>query len=160
METKPKPRIDILKRIKHIAYCLAFKPPLEDRYTFADLLRHAKFRLSLEKKVLLNDPIWDQYTDEQILVEYYAIVFTNSSEEKTHFEASLSGMLPEEGSSSREAAIAWMDEMIAKEDAKRQAAQAGLPAPQSMGSPPQAQDRDKIKEFSEFEEFEFVPPGK
>lgn len=167
MENKLKS--DPLKRIKHVAYCLAFKPPFAENYTLGDLIRHAKFRLSLDKKVLLHDPIWESYTDEQILVEYYAVEFANDKDQKIEFEASLNGLLPEgTGSNSRSAAIAWMDEMIAKEQAKKLQDQIPeIPKPksemktgQTLAPAPKAADHDKIKEFSEFEEFDFVPPGK
>lgn len=54
--------------------CLSQLPPEPIKPTFEDLVNTAKFHLSLEKKVLLHDPIWDTYSDEDILVEWYAIV--------------------------------------------------------------------------------------
>lgn len=149
MEKKPKS--DPLRNIKAIGYAMAFRP-LQGSTTLADLVRHAKFRLCSEKRLLMHDPIWDTYTDEQILVEFYALTFTQDSEAKALFEAGINGMLDDgKGSNSKDAAVAWMDAMIAKNQTAVALATAPAPSPED----------DKIKEFSELEDgFEFTPPGK
>ena len=57
-----------------MGYCLALFPPEPVKATFEDLVNSAKFHLSLEKHVLMNDPVLNAYSDEEILVEWYAIV--------------------------------------------------------------------------------------
>lgn len=78
---------DPLLRIKHIAYCLS-QTPLEGT-KYEDLVAFAKFQLASMAKKLLKDPIWDLYTGEEILVEYYAHMFTLKPDILKDFELSI-----------------------------------------------------------------------
>jgi len=64
-------------------------PPSELGSTLTDFVNYAKFQLSLAKSVLMEDPIWDRYTDEGILVEYYANLYTTSKDELKKFEGEI-----------------------------------------------------------------------
>ena len=75
--------------IKYMGYCMSQMPPEEAKTSFEDFVTYAKFQLSVDKHVLMEDPDWDKYTDEAILVEYFANMFLKSKEERERFEATL-----------------------------------------------------------------------
>lgn len=93
-------------RFKYMGYCLSQLPPEEASSTFEDFVRYAKFQLSLEKHVLMEDAIWDKYNEEQILVEYFALNFAKSKEERERFETQMAGQDPDINK--------WFDQQIAK----------------------------------------------
>ena len=74
-----------------MGYCAAFMPPEEAEFEDGDFLRYAKFQLCLITKTLFHDAIWESYSDEDILVEYFAHLFTSSKEDKSEMEAILAG---------------------------------------------------------------------
>lgn len=73
-------------KLKYIAYCMSQLPPESVKTTFEDVVQFAKFQLCIKNNRLMKDPIWDQYTDEEILVEHYAHNFSKSAEAKIEFE--------------------------------------------------------------------------
>lgn len=75
--------------LKYVGFCLAQMPPKAEDVELADFVNYAKFQLSMEKRVLLEDPIWDAYSDEQLLAEYYAVLFTKDKEAREEFEREL-----------------------------------------------------------------------
>jgi len=77
--------------IKYIGYCLSQLPPEEVKSSFEDFVNYAKFQLCIDRNVLFHDPVWDRYNEEQILVEYYASVFSKDKEQRGRFEAQLQG---------------------------------------------------------------------
>lgn len=64
-----KKKIDPYRNLKRLGYNLSQLP---DKYNLKDLVRYAKFYLASKTNKLLKDPVWDQYTSEEILVEFYA----------------------------------------------------------------------------------------
>lgn len=74
--------------------------------SFKDFVEIAKFHLAQEKGILLKDPIWDRYEDEEILVEYYGNLFYKSKEAKDKFEAMLDGVDSDD--------FEWMEQEISK----------------------------------------------
>ena len=40
----------------------------------------------------MKDPIWDEYTSEEILVEYYALLFHNSKDQAEKFLQKINGV--------------------------------------------------------------------
>lgn len=108
-ETKEKPNKDPFLRLKHIAYHMACPSPGEDT-GLEEFVQFAKFQISLDKGILFWDKVWEDYTDEQILTEYYAILMSKDKKFKQECELlfhedMFSGDRFEED-------IAWMDEMI------------------------------------------------
>lgn len=99
-------KLDRFFRIKYVAYCQSQLPPEGVDITFEDFVNHAKFQLSVDKCVLLEDPIWQKYTDEMILVEYYGNLYSKSKDARNSFEALLRG----EDTSLHN----WFDDQIAK----------------------------------------------
>jgi hypothetical protein len=64
-----KKRIDPYKNLKTLGYNLSQLP---DKYNLKELTRYAKFYLASKTGTLLKDPIWDTYTTEEMLTEFYA----------------------------------------------------------------------------------------
>jgi len=64
-----------LNSLRKIAYLKVKGPPNNEAWTFNSLVILAKTVLGLEFKRLEKDPIWDSYTEEEILIEYFAFLF-------------------------------------------------------------------------------------
>ena len=106
-----KTNSDITLVLKYIGYCLANLPPSEATPNLVDYVNHAKFVLSHKRNILLKDPIWDRYTDEEILAEYYAIYYFEDEDgsRKRALESLLNiGNLSDD--------LKWIDEMTSKND--------------------------------------------
>lgn len=104
MTKKPN---DPLFNLKYMGYCMANMPPEQDgvKPTLSDFVIYAKFYLSFKKNVLMEDEIWDKYTDEQIMVEYFANLFSENKEEREKFETGFTGNDTE--------LMDWFDKQIA-----------------------------------------------
>ncbi len=90
MDQKPqnnKP-VDKLINIKWLGYVRSQTPPGED-ITMRELVLLAKFFLCQHSHRLWKDPIWDTYTDEEILVEYYSYLFAKDEKFRSEFEATI-----------------------------------------------------------------------
>lgn len=61
--------------------------------------------------MLWKDSVWDKYLDEEILIEYFSLMFEKSEDFKMQFEASLNGIEYED-------AVDWFDQAI--EDNKKE----------------------------------------
>jgi len=71
---------DLLKNIKNIAYTRAFGEPGK-KLTLSGLVEVAKLFLCRETRTLWKDPIWESYSDEDVLVEYFCCRFSEEDEE-------------------------------------------------------------------------------
>lgn len=71
---------------KWLAYMNAEMP---EKAQLDDYVRWAKFQLAIRTKTLLKDPIWDKYTAEEILIEFFAHKFDNDPNFKKDFEKDL-----------------------------------------------------------------------
>ena len=74
-----------------MGYCLAFMPPLASSPDFEDFIRYVRFQLCTTYKIPFKDDIWDKYTDEELIVEYYAHIYRNSKEDRERIEDELRG---------------------------------------------------------------------
>lgn len=92
--------------LQHIGYCWAQLPYDEDNITWEDFIQYAKFQLCKITNRLMKDPIWEEYREEEILIEYYAHVYMVNKEERARFEAVLQG--------ADENIHDWLDSMIEK----------------------------------------------
>lgn len=99
---------DQFYKLKYMAYCMSQLPPEGAGSNFADFLNYAKFQLCVEKNVLMEDSIWDKYTDEALLVEFFATIFAKSKEKRQEFEQTLKGL------STVDDFNTWADRMIEK----------------------------------------------
>jgi len=75
----------MFNNLKKIAYLLAKGPPKEIPLEFKDLLLQAKTYLAFTLGYLLKDPIWDQYTEEELIIEFFALQFFHSKEFSDEF---------------------------------------------------------------------------
>jgi hypothetical protein len=109
-QTKPPgpSRPDQFYRLKYMGYCLSQLPPDGIPTTISDYVEYAKFHLCVDKHVLMEDPIWDKYSDEMILVEFFANLFSKSKEKLQEFQATLKGTTTVDEFND------WADRMIAK----------------------------------------------
>lgn len=80
---------DGFSKLKFMAYCLSQLPPDDVPSDFSDFVDYAKFQLCLKNHKLMKDPIWDSYTNEAIIVEYFAHLFHNSEKHRIDFEREL-----------------------------------------------------------------------
>lgn len=92
--------------LKYVGYFTAGLDQHRDDIDYQDFVKMCKFYLCDKRGVLLKDPIWDKYDDEEIITEYYAILFKENQEVRKEFEANLSGYDLDD--------LEWMDEEIAK----------------------------------------------
>jgi hypothetical protein len=99
--------------LQHIGYCWANLPYDENNVTWDDFVQYAKFSLCQITKRLMKDPIWDEYREEEILVEYYAHIYAVNKEERAKFEAIMQG--------ADEDIHDWLDSMIEKNQAETDA---------------------------------------
>lgn len=74
MSQKPpkKKKFDPYKGLKFFAFRMAQLP---QPFSGKDLVRYAKMHLAIKTHTLLKDPIWDLYTNEELLVEFFAWQF-------------------------------------------------------------------------------------
>lgn len=78
---------DGFTRLKYIAYCRSQMPPEEVGSDYADFVAFAKHFLCSKTNRLFKDPIWDKYTDEEVIVEYFSYQFSDPHNgEKTRIE--------------------------------------------------------------------------
>lgn len=108
MKPTPKKKIDPLKPVKYIGYRLSQLPK---GYTLNELVKYAKFQLAVTTKRLLKDPIWDEYTAEEILVEFFAHQFQEDEAFRVKFEQEfqdINGVIDDFAN--------WADKQIAQED--------------------------------------------
>lgn len=67
-------KVDPFKVLKYIAWCRSQFVPDAAAAEAQDLIDHAKWVICRERSILFKDPIWDNYSSEDILVEYYSIL--------------------------------------------------------------------------------------
>ena len=96
---------DTLLRLKFMGYCLAHLPPKNVPGDFSDFVAFAQFQLAQEFGVLTKDPVWDRYTDEEILIEYFGLLFTKNDDAKTEFEGVLYGKSSDDD-------ISWIQQQL------------------------------------------------
>lgn len=101
-EKEPKKETDLFLRAKHVGYCWSNLPP-EDDTKLSDFLEYARFVLCIKTKRLMKDPIWQEYSDIEILAEYFAWTYAESDKAREKFEKGLG--LEEE-------MYDWFDRMI------------------------------------------------
>jgi len=96
-------------RLKYIGFCQAVRPSLEEKVSISDFVNFAKFQMCAEYKIPMKADIWDKYTKEEILAEFFALKFHNDKEEAKAFEAELLGLADDD--------FAWMSKQV-KENQK------------------------------------------
>lgn len=74
-------------KLKYIGFTRAYMNPDNDPVTVEEFVAFCKTYLCNKNKVLFKDPIWDTYTDEELMVEYFAQMFLDDVEEAKKFSA-------------------------------------------------------------------------
>jgi hypothetical protein len=72
-ESENKPKIDRFLPLKHVAYCWS-QGALGDT-SLRDYVKYCKFQLCVLNHRLMKDPVWDEYSEEEIIAEYLAHAF-------------------------------------------------------------------------------------
>lgn len=75
--------------LKYIAFLRTGKPHDDEDIDQEWLLNFAKHQICKVRSVMWNDPIWEKYTHEEILIEYFAIKFDENTKSREEFEARL-----------------------------------------------------------------------
>lgn len=122
----PKPKAksdDPLFGLKYIAYLRSEVPDPEtmDHEVF---LNFAKWQVCKVRNVLWNDPVWDAYTDEEIVIEFFAIRFDESKEFRAEFGSKLTVVKSDD--------YDWLERMEAKYFAEKQSTIKSDAAPQDV----------------------------
>lgn len=80
----PDTERDVLHKLKAIAYYRVCGVPKGS--TLSQYIDTAKFLLCEKTNTLWKDPIWDSYTDEELLIEYFSYLHHYDEDFKTSFE--------------------------------------------------------------------------
>jgi hypothetical protein len=110
--TAPKANNDPFFALKYIAYYRTGLPKDMEELDRETLISFAKWQICKVRNVLWNDPVWDSYTEEEILIEFFAIKFDENEELRKEF-----GTL---GMGPSKADLDWFDSMEASELTKKQ----------------------------------------
>lgn len=110
MSKKPENK-DPLLPLKYVGYCRAITPPGADTMTIEDFVDFCKSFLCRKTRTLWKDPIWDTYTDEEIMAEYFSYQFVEDEDARIEFEK-VSDIIVESG------IYDWLDEMVEKNQAE------------------------------------------
>lgn len=84
---KPETNQDPFFGLKYIAYHRAVLPAPEE-CTPEIVANYARWQICKARNILWNDPIWDSYTDEEIMIEFFAITFDQSEQSRIDFQNS------------------------------------------------------------------------
>lgn len=109
-QKKEQKKPDFYRKLKHVGYRMSV---LSSSYSHADLIRYAKFYLAIKTKTLVKDPVWDDYTEPELLAEFYAHQFIDNPEFLTKFENEL-------GLSKVDEFAEWADRKIEEEKKVRE----------------------------------------
>ena len=83
---------DKFRRVKFMGYCMSQLPPDGFGLDFEDYMNWILFQLCKHYKIPTKSDVWDKYTDEELLVEYYAIRFDTDDDEMKKFEGIIEGL--------------------------------------------------------------------
>lgn len=114
----PKPDssrpVDPFFGLKYIAYCRTGLPVNPEDVDEQALFNFAKWQICKVRNVLWNDPVWDSYTAQEVLAEYFAIKFDESSELRAEFERGMSGV--------KKSDLDWLEERAERHRKSQEAA--------------------------------------
>jgi len=140
MEKSKKPNkkeLDPLQNLKYKGYCFAHTPPGDDT-TFSDLVNFAKFFLCKHSQKLIKDPIWEEYTDEEILIEYFSHLFSNDKIARQEFEVQMDAGEELYG----EDIYDWLDKKVKENQKETEAKLEAMPDKVSF-SPEKNEDKEE-----------------
>lgn len=76
---------DAYLNLKHIAYSTYNMPPGKN-FSLKDFVQYCKFYLCTKTKKPMKDPIWGTYTNEELIIEYFAWRFETEPQFRKDFE--------------------------------------------------------------------------
>jgi len=82
---------DPLFGLKYIAWCRSQFPPENAKLTDKAAVDFARHQICKVRNKLFNDPIFDTYTREEFLIEYFAIRYDEDEEIRKEFAAQMVG---------------------------------------------------------------------
>jgi hypothetical protein len=85
---KPNPE-DPFFGLKYIAYLRTGLSVNTEDIDAEGLVNFARWQICKVRNILWNDAIWEKYTPEEILIEYFAIKFDENDTERKTFEATI-----------------------------------------------------------------------
>ncbi len=107
MSQKPKNNEpDPFFGLKLIAYYRTGLPVNDDDIDEEAMVQFAKWQICKIKSVLWNDPVWNEYTSPEILIEFFAIKFDENEELRKKFEAGIV--------TTKKSDTDWMERRMAK----------------------------------------------
>lgn len=109
---------DPLFRIKYLGYNMSQLP---EGAKFQDFVRFCKFHLCVKSGRLMKDPIWESYTPEAIVVEFFAHRFVVDEDFRAQFEFAM-----EVGKSVVDDFNAWADKQIGQARKEREEMRNGV----------------------------------
>jgi hypothetical protein len=71
-----------------------------------NIIDFARHQICAKKGLLFNDPLWKHYTSEEILIEYFALLFDESEKAREQFLHQL-----ETGETLEESDMKWFEKM-------------------------------------------------
>lgn len=83
---------DPFHKLKFIAYCRSALPPAEFEKVNQTMVDYAKWAICKSRNILFLDPVWDNYGDEDIFIEYFTIIFDENEKARTDFLSALRGI--------------------------------------------------------------------
>jgi hypothetical protein len=92
--------------LKYIAYHRTGLPKDSDELDTEALISFAKWQICKVRNILWNDPVWDSYTEEEILIEFFSIKFDENEELRKDFGNLMIGPSKKD--------MDWFDEMDQK----------------------------------------------
>ncbi len=112
-KNKPVKISDQLKNLKNIAYRMVQTGDKLDNGTFEDFVNFCKNKICIAKNKYLFDPMWDNYSEEEIIIEYYTLQFSKDAELVTAFENVLQFG---DGNTSDNPDFDWMEAEVKKNE--------------------------------------------
>lgn len=106
--------MDKLINLKHIGYTRAFMG-IDNDISLPVFIDACKTYICARQKILFNDPIWERYSDEEIIVEYYSYLFIDNKSEREKFESSVDAA---SGSDTYDWLTSKVDELEAESEKK------------------------------------------
>lgn len=113
--------------LKYIAWCMSQMPPKGVPTFEEDLVNYAKWVICKKRNKLFYDPVWEKYGSEEIMTEYFGIIFDENPDFKSQFEAEMGGV--------KKSDLEWFDKMESKFSKKKQEE-----AKESMGGKEEIED--------------------
>ena len=75
-----------------MGFCMSQLPPDGFGTNFGDYMNFVQYSLSKHYKIPVKSDVWDKYTDEELIVEFYAVRYDTDEDEKNKMEGIIEGL--------------------------------------------------------------------